>query len=200
MADAAAAIRQRAHHARRDSIGETHGRLASLMKGFDEIYERLKSIAHSELARHAGNTLNTTALVHEAYLKLAQIDPEADRNHRISLVTRAMRQVLIDAARRRASEKHGGICVSLETIAGAQSNGDGVLASSAAAESFELLAFEQALTLLSEQHPRMARALELSVFGGADAAEVAAILGVNLRTAQRDLLAAQTLVIAQLRA
>jgi len=161
---------------------------------FEQLYQELKVIAHRQIARHAGHTLNTTGLVHEAYLKLAQYPVPEDRAHLINTVTRAMRQILLDAARARGASKRGdgALCVELGD---AQARS----ASDPAAAPIELLAFDQALSQLSHKHSRMGRALELAFYGGVEPAEIAVLLDVNLRTVQRDLLAARTLVLAALR-
>ncbi len=161
---------------------------------FEQLYEELKVIAHRQIARHASQTLNTTGLVHEAYLKLAQFPAPQDRAHLINTVTRAMRQILLDAARARAASKRGAgaLCVELTDV---QALG----ASDSATPQIELLAFDEALSQLSSKHSRMGRVLELAFYGGVEPAEIAELLDVNLRTVQRDLLAARTLVLAALR-
>ena len=161
---------------------------------FEQLYEELKVIAHRQLARHVSHTLNTTGLVHEAYLKLAQHPAPQDRAHLINTVTRAMRQILLDAARARVASKRGDGALCIE-LADAQAQG----VSDPAAAPIELLAFDEALNQLSSKHGRMGRALELAFYGGVEPAEIAQLLDVNLRTVQRDLLAARTLVLAALR-
>ena len=161
------------------------------MRSFDDIYLTLKAIAKRELARHQRSTMNTTGLVHEAFIKLAEHDEEMDRAHRINLVARAMRQITVDNARAKQTQKRGAEVQSL----------DGMLETArllVEPEHFDLVAFDQALSQLSEQHPRMARALELSYFAGVEQDEIATILDVNLRTVQRDLVAARTLLQTQL--
>ncbi len=161
---------------------------------FEQIYDELKVIAHRQIARHAGHTLNTTGLVHEAYLKLAQFPAPEDRRHLINTVTRAMRQILLDGARARVASKRAGSALYV-ALNDSQLN---CVAENATAP-IELLAFDEALSQLAVKHPRMARALELSFYGGVAPEEIAELLEVNLRTVQRDLLAARTLVLAALR-
>lgn len=160
------------------------------MAKFDDIYVQLKAIASRELARGQRSTLNTTGLVHEAFIKLAASDATLDRAHRINLVTRVIRQITIDHARVKASAKRAGQHVDValfETQLIAEQP-----------EGTDMLAFEQSLTQLEAQHPRMARVLELSYYAGLASDEIAELLDVNLRTVQRDLLAARTLLRAGL--
>lgn len=153
---------------------------------FDSVYDEVKRIAHHELARHAGQTLDTTSLVHEAYLKLAQhVDGGGtDRAHLVSLVVRAMRQVLIDAARRRDAVKRGEnpLRVTLDPqLAGADAGVD-------------VLALDQAITGLKAMHARMGQVVEMHFFGGVEFTEIADLLGVTRRTVHRDWIAARTLI------
>ena len=160
------------------------------MAQFDDIYQQLKAIAHRELARRQHYTLNTTGLVHEAFIKLAESDAQLDRAHRINLVARVMRQITADHARAKAANKRHGASFEIELL--------NTLTHPMQSDVEEMLAFEQSLNQLEAQHPRMARVLELSFFAGVDAVEIAELLKVNLRTVQRDLLAAKTLVRAGL--
>jgi RNA polymerase sigma factor (TIGR02999 family) len=159
---------------------------------FENLYAELKLVAHRQVSQHrAQNTINTTALVHEAYLRLAQSDSApSDRAHLVQLVALAMRQVLIDAARARGSHKRGAGALHIELTGANEVIG--------AQDPIELLAFDEALAQLSRDHPRMGKALELSFYGGVEAAEIAELNGVTLRTAQRDLLAARTIVLSKL--
>jgi RNA polymerase sigma factor (TIGR02999 family) len=152
---------------------------------FDSVYDEVKRIAHHELARHAGHTLDTTALVHEAYLKLAQHAGHTnDRAHLISLVVRAMRQVLIDAARRRQAEKRGGDPLRVTLDPEHASTDAGV----------DVLALDQAITGLKAMHERMGHVVEMHFFGGVEFNEIADLLGVTRRTVHRDWIAARALI------
>ena len=71
------------------------------MASFIQVYDELKAIAHRQLANSIHQTINTTGLVHEAYVKLASVTVPRDREHLVGLVTNAMRQILLDAARAR---------------------------------------------------------------------------------------------------
>ncbi len=144
------------------------------------VYEDLRRIARRQLARHrAQGTLNTTALVHEAYLKLVdQTRVEVnDRNHFFAIAARAMRQIIIDFARKRAAQKRGGgqIPVSLDKVQiGVEEQAD------------MLLAIHDALDRLSELNERLTRVFECRYFAGLTDQETADALSMSLRTVQRD--------------
>ncbi len=144
------------------------------------IYAQLKRIAAAELRRHArGGTLDTTAVVHEAYAKLAENGhaPVNDRSHYFRLAARAMRQVAIDYARTRLAVKRGGdqARVDLEDA--------GLLAEQRAEE---LISLDAALVELAKSEPRAAQVVEWHVFGGMNFVEIADALGVSERTARGD--------------
>jgi RNA polymerase sigma factor (TIGR02999 family) len=144
------------------------------------VYRELRAIAHRHLAaRAAGATLTTTGLVHEAYLKLARDRDRVwhDRTHFLALAAVAMRQILVDRARARARLKRGGgfAQVTLD---------DGALAGDDQPEA--LLALDEALDRLSTLAPRLARVVELRFYGGLAEEEIADVLGVTVRTVQRD--------------
>ena len=161
------------------------------MAQFEDIYLQLKAIAKRELARRQRDTLNTTGLVHEAYIKLASDDSELDRAHRINLITRVMRQITVDHARAKQMQKRSCVQQSLdhELL--------DTLSLQVQPDNFDLVAFDQALSQLAAEHPRMGRVLELSFFAGIDNEEIATLMDVNLRTVQRDLMAAKLLLQAQ---
>ena len=148
------------------------------------VYRELRAIAHRHLgvpphARGRDPTLSTTALVHEAYLKLAA-DPHRkwhDRTHFLALAAVAMRQILVDRARARATLKRGGAFAHVTLDADAIAGEDRPEA---------LLALDQALDRLASLAPRLARVVELRFYGGLTEDEIAAILGVTTRTVQRD--------------
>lgn len=161
-------------------------RLRGLSKmDFDDVYAEVKRIAHAQLQRHAAQTLSTTDLVHEAYLKLAQYSAQPDsREHTISLVVRALRQVLIDTARRRQAQKRGAdpLRVTMDPDFAAPDSGH------------DLLALDQAITELKSQNQRMGTVVELHFFGGVPFEEIADLLGVDRRTVNRDWTAARVLI------
>lgn len=142
------------------------------------LYADLRRIAHGQLGRiRPGQTLDTTALVHEAYLKLADhAGAYADRGHFFAVSARAMRQILVDYARRRGASKRGG-----DQAAAPLADGPPAID----AEIGQVLAVEQALSRLSELDTRLVRVVECRVFGGYSEEETATALGLSLRTAQR---------------
>jgi RNA polymerase sigma factor (TIGR02999 family) len=142
------------------------------------LYEDLRRIAHRQLGRlRPGQTLNTTGLVSEAYLRLAGRDAGyADRAHFFAVSATAMRQILVDHSRRRGARKRGGgmVPVTLD---------ESVLAADAEAE--QVLAVEQALSRLTELDPRLVQVVECRVFAGYTEEETAEALGLSLRSTQR---------------
>jgi RNA polymerase sigma factor (TIGR02999 family) len=142
------------------------------------LYGDLRHIAHRQLGRlRPGETWNTTALVNEMYLKLADHDGSwADRTHFLAVSARAMRQILVDYARYRGAAKRGG-------DRAATSLDENALAAQAEAE--EVLAVEQALSRLAAVDERLVRVVECRVFGGYTEEETAAALGLSLRSVQR---------------
>ena len=144
------------------------------------VYDELHRIAHLQLRKQqTGHTLNTTALVHEAYLKLvdqARV-PYEDRSHFFGVAARAMRQVLIDHARRFTSAKRGGDLVRVpleESEISVEERAD------------TLIALDGALTRLGELNERLGRVVECRFFGGLTESETARALGVTERTVRRD--------------
>ena len=144
------------------------------------VYPELHAVAHRQL-RHQrpGQTLNTTALVHEAYLKLVdqtRADYQ-DRGHFLAVAAVAMRHILVDYARRRAAKKRGGDEQQV-TLDDARLGVD--------ARAFEILALDQALTSLAHVDERLSRLVELRFFGGLSVEETALALKVSERTVKRD--------------
>lgn len=144
------------------------------------VYSDLRRIARQQLARlRPGDTLDTTALVHEAYLKLADrsIVELADREHFFAIAARAMRDLLVDEARRRGAGKRGGGAprISLDRIElGVDEQID------------TLLAIDRALTRLEALNARLTRVFECRYFAGLTEEETARSLDLPLRTVQRD--------------
>jgi len=159
---------------------------------FSSTYEELKRLAASVRRDEPGETLNPTALVNEAYLKLARslrIQP-ASRLHFKRIAARAMRQVLVEAARRRSAQKRGGDAL-MVTLDGSRDR--------AVECSGELLALDAALGELAELEPRQAQMVEYRFFGGFDLSETASVLGVSESTVQRDWRAARAWLGRELR-
>jgi RNA polymerase sigma factor (TIGR02999 family) len=155
---------------------------------FDRLYEDLKRIAHRHLAA-GGQTLQTTGLVHEAYLKLAQARV-LDEAHLLNLASRAMRQVLVDMARARGRDKRGG-GLQLATLTERA-------AIEAPVESLDVLALEQSLQRLELADPRLAQVVELHFFGGLSFPEMSRVLKVTERTLFRDWRTARALIHADM--
>lgn len=147
---------------------------------FAVMYDELRRVAHAQLRGEAsGHTLGTTALVHEAYLRLVPTAGMSvvDRQHFFSLAARAMRRVLVDCARRYrgARRGHGQVPIGLhDELVGASSRAD------------ELLAIDMALTDLGALDARLARVVECRFFAGLNDEETAEVLGVTARTVRRD--------------
>jgi RNA polymerase sigma factor (TIGR02999 family) len=141
------------------------------------LYEDLRRVAHRQLDREGGgHTLQTTALIHEAYLKLAGGGSVSatSRAHFLAIAARAMRQVLVDYARRRKAAKRGGGVISVTL-------GDEPQPADASAD--DLLALDEALRQLD---PRQRQVIEWRFFGGMEEKDIAAVLGVSERTVRRD--------------
>jgi len=152
---------------------------------FSVTYEELRRLASSVRRGDRGASLNPTALVNEAWLKLASA-PEfrsASRLHFKRIAARAMRQILIEAARRRRAAKRGGDDACMLTF-------DETL-DQVASTGRELLALDAALDDLARIHPRQALLVESRYFGGFDVAETAALLEVSEATVLRDWRAAK---------
>lgn len=156
------------------------GGAEALERLFPIVYARLREIAHAHLGREGeGRTISTTALVHEAYLKLVDAERAEwqDRNHFFSLASRAMRQILIDYARRHRAARRGGELqrVDLDDVQIAVID-----------RADTLVALDEALTQLAGFSPRLAQVVELKFFGGLTEEEAAKVLGVTDRTVRRD--------------
>jgi RNA polymerase sigma factor (TIGR02999 family) len=159
---------------------------------FTRVYQELRRIARSQ-RRSVGSpaTLDTTALVHEVYIKLhATTEARSiDRVHFLSLAARAMRQILVDHARGRSRLKRGGAV----TLTGLNEN-----SGSEAAEMIDLVALDDALTRLSEMDPRAGQLVEWKVFGGLEIADVARLQNLTERTVFRDWRRARAFLVREL--
>jgi RNA polymerase sigma factor (TIGR02999 family) len=145
------------------------------------VYEDLRRIAHRRLAsERQDHTLNTTAVVHEAYLHLVNQATATwqDRVHFFAVAARVIRNVLIDYARARATGKRGAgaLRVPLREDLDAVDERDTI----------ELLALDEALNELSNLDPRLERIVECRFFGGMTMKDTAQAMGISLRTAERD--------------
>jgi len=158
---------------------------------FALVYQELRRIARRQ-RRAVGSpaTLDTTALVHEVYLKLhsAPATTTVDRAHLLSLAARAMRQILVDHARGRSRIKRGGPY----TITGLHDE-LGVVA-----DMIDLVMLDDALTRLAELDPRAGQLVEWRIFGGLDIAEIARLQGLTERTVFRDWRRARAFLVQHL--
>lgn len=171
--------------------GEATALLARLQAGDAAAGEALYALLYDDLRRIAGrlfrtqrsgHTLGPTALVHEAWLKLAGAGSEArwnDSVHALAVAARAMRQVLANHARERGAAKRGGARArGRVTLSG--------LAGGAEASAVDAAALHEAFERLEALDARQARIAELRLLGGLDTAQIAALLGVSLRTVELD--------------
>ena len=167
---------------------------------FRATYDELRRLAASVRRDEPAATLNPTALVHEAWIKLAASLPFAamSRLHFTRIAARAMRQVLVEAARRRHAHKRGGVDARLVTFDDAI--GDAVGASAPGdIDAAALLALDAALDALARLDARQARVVESRFFGGLDVAETAELLQVSEATILRDWRAARAWLALTLR-
>ena len=142
----------------------------------DLVYGELRRLAAYKLGQEApGQTLQPTALVHEAWLKLVGAGEQKFKNHRhfFAVAAEAMRRILIDRARRRKTQRHGGQCERVELW-------ETRLA--APAEDDQLLALNEALERLEQEHPGQAQVVKFRYFGGMTNEEVAQALNLSVTT------------------
>ena len=155
------------------------------------VYDDLHRVAERLLAREMrNNTLQTTDLVHEAYLRLAGAAAGAEnRAHFLGIAARAMRQVLVDRARKRNAAKREGVEVRITAADPAVS-----------VDFAEMIALDDALARLAERNARSARVVELRYFGGLSVEEAGEVLGVHPDTVTRDWRAAKAFLRSELEA
>ena len=157
----------------------TEGDRSAFDRIVELLYDDLRAIAHRHLmAERPDHTLSTTALVHEAYVQVANRTSPAWRGRPqfLALLSKVMRHVLTDYARRRKASKRGGHDVRVPL----DENRTGT-----DPEVFELLALSQALDRLEAQDEQLVRVVECRFFGGMAAADIADALGMSLRTVER---------------
>ena len=157
------------------------GNGASLDELMPLVYEELRRQAARYLRRERANhTLQTTALIHEAYLKL--VDQRKvkwqNRAHFFAIAAQAMRRILVDYARERKREKRGGAAENLPI--------DEAFQVASKEKNIDLVALDEALTRLAEFDERQARIVELKYFSGLDIDETAEVLGISNATVRRD--------------
>jgi|SRR3954465_3600083 RNA polymerase sigma factor (TIGR02999 family) len=156
---------------------------------YTAVYGELKRLAHRQLrARSGGDTLSTTELVHEAFLKLGRT-PDSNwesRAHFFGAASRAMRDILIDFARRKQATKRGG---SWHAVSMSQAE------TALQVEVDDLLALDAALDQLDAVNQRLRQVVELRFFGGVPQDDIARMLGVSSRTVERDWLKARLFLL-----
>lgn len=143
------------------------------------VYDELRRIARRSLSSRSGHTLQPTALVHEAYLRLARHDTGEYQNraHFFAMAARMMRQILVDHARKHAAAKRGSNPVTV-----AADN----LAAATASPSLDVLALDRAMDRLAALDPRQCRIVELRFFGGLSIEETAEVENISPATTKRE--------------
>ena len=143
------------------------------------VYNELRRLAHAYMGRERpGQTIQATALVHEAYLRLLKDKKQAwqGRTHFLAIAARSMRQILVERARARGAIKRGGEKVRVTLDEGAMGESDAEV---------DVLAIDAALTKLADVDPQLARIVELRFFGGLTISETAEALGIAPATVKR---------------
>jgi len=161
------------------------GDKAALDKLVPLVYKELRRMAHQYMRRErAGNTLQTSALINEAYIRLVDYDRMRwqDRAHFYAVAAQAMRRILVERARSRSRHKRGG---------GAQQVSLDEAADVVADRAYGIIALDQALTDLFAISPRKGQVVELRYFGGLNIDETAEVLGISSPTVQREWRAAK---------
>lgn len=155
------------------------------------MYAQLRAIAGRYLQGQRDHTLQPTALVNEAYLKLDGRDTASfeNREHFMAVAARAMRQILVDHARRKTAEKRGGGAIRTTLSKLSVDDQD---------KAMDVLAIDEALTRLSELNPRHAQVVELKFFGGMTTPELARALDVSVATVERDWMKARAWLLVQM--
>ncbi len=156
------------------------------------VYEVLHDLAHRQLRRSSGATLNTTALVHEAWIKLARgaSGDFESRSHFLAVAAMAMRQVIVDYGRRRQAQRRGGGKAPLTESALSRVGTD--------ANIEELLAIDAALDKLAALDDRLAKVVEFRLFAGLEEEEIAEVLGIHVRTVRRDWRKARAFLLSEI--
>lgn len=156
------------------------------------VYEELRKLARARMAREqAGQTLQATALVHEAYLRLvADADPKwENRAHFFAAAAEAMRRILVERARRKSRVKHGAGQLRASLNESAVGKGD---------DAVDVVAVDQALSRLEQLDEQMAQLVTLRYFGGLEVEEAAAVMNLSPRTVNRLWTAARAWLQAEL--
>jgi RNA polymerase sigma factor (TIGR02999 family) len=168
-------------------VASRNGHGAAQDRLFERIYTELRQHAHWQRRRWEGDpTLNTTALVNEAYLKLVRKDDHSweNRSHFFAVAARAMRQILINYVRAKHAQKRGGDVAKFSLDQLREALGRELAVSEERAE--VLLALDEALQHFEREYPRASQVVECRFFGGMSIEETATALGVSTATVSRD--------------
>ncbi len=160
---------------------------------FEALYPDLKRIAHARLNRSGREGPDdTTGLVHECYARLVAVGRlrPSDREHFLRYAARAMRSIIVDAARARGADRRGGDAVHVTL--------DSAVADAVPRPEDEILKINEALQEIERLHPRLAQVVEMRYFAGLTEPEVAQALGVTERTVRRDWTKVRLLLAAAL--
>ena len=156
------------------------------------VYQELRNLAATKLSKEKpGHSLQPTMLVHEAYLRLVDVENPQQwngRGHFFGAAAEAMRRILVERARRKRSQKHGGVIehAAVDELAGVSH------------ETLDLIALDEALTDFEHQWPEKAKLVKLRYFAGFTTAEAAETLGISVRTAERTWTYAKTWLLQAL--
>jgi RNA polymerase sigma factor (TIGR02999 family) len=180
--------------------GDVTALLRAWQAGDEGAYREVSEILYRELRRQAArcmrrayarDMLQTTALLHDAFIRLAGAHDVSwqDRNHFLAVAGRTMRRVLVDLSRERAATKRGSGAVRVPLDSGVEAGGPALL---------DLLALERALDKLATLDARKVQVIELKFFAGLTVAEIAGVLGVSADTVARDWRMARTWLLKEL--
>ena len=183
-----------------DDSTEHYGRIHDLLARVDRhepdafgelvavVYPELKRLAHFQLTREQpGHTLNTTAIVHEAYVRMASgAGPWEDRKHFLRAASAVMRHLLVDHARRKRADKRGNGNIPMELEESRIGRDD---------DSLAVLALDSALKDIVEIDPRLEQVIECRYFAGLSINDTADALGMSVRTVERDLQRARAYLV-----
>lgn len=163
------------------SRGDQEARRLLYRKTYDQLYKM--ALGH-RLGWHGDDTLNTTALINEAWLKLAEGATPIWKSsgHFLAVASTVMRQILVDKSRKRRSRKHGGNAARLTLDEGGIVDEHALSAELAG----DILSVHEALDKLARTHPRQARVIEFRFFGGLRIDEISRALGISVSTVRRD--------------
>jgi RNA polymerase sigma factor (TIGR02999 family) len=168
-----------------------HGDPGAIDRLFPLVYQELRALARRRAGRARGETLSTTAVVHEAYLKLVDQTHASYENrlHFFAVAAKVMRRLVVDHARDRAAQKRGGearlVTLDDEAIAAQE-------------RPIDLLALDRALERLEGYDPRLGKLVELRYFGGLTLAETASALQISATTVKRDWFKARAFLIREM--